>query len=128
MRARAGPTGRRAIEFCKLPCSNAAVGGEAAVDRDNRAGDELRSGGEQPQDCAKEVLWFSEAGHGGVGDDLIATLGQVSGVFVGEQEAVLIGKKESGSDGVDADFGEYSWAMCTASHWVKLLTAAFAPE
>ena len=25
-------------------------------------------------------------------------------------------------------WGEYCWAMCTASHWVKLLTPALAAE
>ena len=59
-------------------------------------------------------------------EDLLAASGPLAGFLVGQQEAVLVGQEESGATAFTRIRGEYSCAMCTASHCVKLLTAALA--
>jgi len=63
-----------------------------------------------------------------VGNDGVAALGELASYLVCEQKPVLIGEEKPGATALTRMCGEYSWAMCTASHWVKLLTAALAPE
>src|SRR5450432_669265 len=74
--------------FCPVPvtASNPGVGREPAVDGDHRPGHELRSGRQQPEQRARQILRCPEATRRRVLDDLLATHGERAGLLLGEQE------------------------------------------
>ena len=61
-------------------------------------------------------------------ENLFSARSECAGILFRQQESVLFGQEKARCNSIDADAGEYSCAICTASHCVKLLTAAFAAE
>ena len=64
------------------------------------------------------------SGHGGRGEDLVGT-GRRGAVLIVEEAGVLLAGEEARGDGIHPDATLLKW---TASHWVKLVTAALEPE
>ncbi len=82
---------------------DAGIGGEAAVNRDDRSGDE--AGGfvaEQPQQGADQILRLAEFVHRRVVQDLMGARRQAA-VGRRQQAAVLIREEETRGDGGDAN-------------------------
>ena len=79
------------------------ISGEAAVDRNDRSGDE--AGGfvaEQPEEGADQILRLAEFVHRRVVQDLMGTRRQAA-VGRRQQTTVLIREEETRGDGVDAN-------------------------
>ena len=89
--------------MCAVRTSDAGVGQEPAVDRDDNAGDEGGVVGDEVAHGAAEVAGLAELAHGRLGDDLVSAGGEGLAVLLQHEEAVLVGDEEAGGDGVDAD-------------------------
>src|ERR1700683_3871577 len=69
---------------------DAAVGGEAAIDGNHDAGNELRRRRKQPENRSKQILGLAEARHGRMPDDQFAARSQAACLLIRKQEAILI--------------------------------------
>src|SRR5512138_3424345 len=82
---------------------NPRIGGEAAVDGNDRPRDERRRAEDEPDEDAGEIGWRPETAQRGMGDDGLSPGGQAACLLVREQEAVLFRQEETRRDGVDPD-------------------------
>src|SRR5450759_1007452 len=87
--------------FSATDMSYSAKGAEAAIDRDNYTGHELRSRPTQPKERAHQVVRHAEASGRRVVDDALPSLGEVS-LRVDQQRPILIADEKTRGDGVHA--------------------------
>ena len=109
--------------------SNPAEGRKAPIHRHDDTGDEGGGRRDQPEQRAKQVSRGAKTAHRGMGNNGLSTRQRVLRWprSVSRKRFCSVSRK-LGAMALTRIKGLYSCAMCTASHWVKLLTPALAAE